>query len=467
MVALVPLRLLYRNSELAATIFILNVILKNIDTVVLALIWRNDDMESWWKGYGLCDVTPYFHNFSIALYATCLLAIMRNLAHQVGLLTAHPLTVKEKRKRNMIQALIMFPLPVVQLALTWPLTRNRYAVGAIVGCSWSADPSWPYLVFFVIAPTIVSTITVFYAILIYWRFRQVSTSNASILSSNRLATQRANRTRRRLYLMVISVLIPVYPMMLLIFVLNILDMGPATGYSYERIHAGLPGLPWNSIMLLPSSSLNFAVMNVSWLTIISCGPIFMFFGCTKDAINDYRIVLLKLGLGKIWPKLNQEYAPDRPAGWSQGSCSQGTSRTGSTNPKAGTSVSSHPLSTFSSSSRDTEQPHAQSLNFLTSTTLEAGPAEPSARQQDEEPTSREPVYDHILHRNPFLMRTNLSLPPLSFLQRSKKRVQSPQDPTSSNGIYTSIWSSDDESRGPDTDDNNDGTQDTRGVQSTP
>jgi pheromone a factor receptor len=162
-VCLVPFRLLYKNGEFAASVFILTVEIRNLFTIVFSLVWSNDDMENWWPGYGLCDAYPYVFNFTLALYSTCLLAIMRNLAHQVGLLRVNPLTVREKRRRNIIQALIMFPLPIVQLALTWPLTLQRYAIGTLAGCTWVAYPAWPYLVFFVLAPVVVALLTAVYA----------------------------------------------------------------------------------------------------------------------------------------------------------------------------------------------------------------------------------------------------------------------------------------------------------------
>jgi pheromone a factor receptor len=96
------------------------------------------------------------------LYSTCLLAIIRNLAHQVGLMRVNPMTVGERRQRNMIQALIMFPLPLVQLAFIWPLTVQRYVVGTLVGCSWAAQPAWPYLVFYVLPPVVFGFLTAGY-----------------------------------------------------------------------------------------------------------------------------------------------------------------------------------------------------------------------------------------------------------------------------------------------------------------
>lgn len=163
LVCLVPLRLLYRNGEFAAVVFILNIEIKNLETVANALIWRDDNIMSWWAGYGWCDVDTYIHNISIGLFVTCLLAIIRNLAQQVGMMRANALTVKEKRRRNWIQALIIFPFPLLQLALTWPLTAQRYVVGTLMGCSWIPHPSWPFLVFFVLPPPVFALITAGYA----------------------------------------------------------------------------------------------------------------------------------------------------------------------------------------------------------------------------------------------------------------------------------------------------------------
>lgn len=355
---LVPLRLLWRNSELAAVVFIVNVELKNFETVLYALIWRDDNMEDWWPGYGLCDVSAFFHNFSIALFATCMLAIVRNLAHQVGLMRANPLTVREKRKRNLVQALIMFPLPVLQLSLTWFLTAQRYAIGPLIGCTWVGYGAWPFLVFFVLAPVIVSLMTVGYAskyrppcrsnwppnidvgaqtdmlpriVLCYFRFRQVSKSTQTALSSNRAANYRAQRTRRRLYLMIVSILVPFFPIVIALCVVNIVHMGAPQPYDYDKIHNHASPFPWNSIVYMRSDQIEFIVLNNAYVPILTTIPIFVFFGRTKDAINDYRTVVTKLGLGKIWPKLNDLYDPDRPSGGSA-SFGSGSSRSGVTQP---------------------------------------------------------------------------------------------------------------------------------------
>lgn len=163
LVCLVPLRLLYRNGEFAAVVFIIVVEIKNVFTILMAAIWHTDDMESWWPGYGLCDIEPFVYNGCAGIFVTCLLAIMRNLAHQVGVMRASPMTVNEKRRRNLVQALIIFPLPIVQLAFTWPLARQRYAIGPLMGCTWVPSSTWPYLVFYVIAELVISIVAAIYA----------------------------------------------------------------------------------------------------------------------------------------------------------------------------------------------------------------------------------------------------------------------------------------------------------------
>ena len=149
---LVPLRLLWRNGELAAAVFVLDVLAINLDTVVNALAWPDNALAARWPGFGFCDADNHFRNLAKGLYLTCLLALMRNLARQLALDRARPLDRRERRRRNLGQAIVIFPLPLLPLALTWPLAAQRYAVGALSGCDWVAHPPWPSLVFFVLPP---------------------------------------------------------------------------------------------------------------------------------------------------------------------------------------------------------------------------------------------------------------------------------------------------------------------------
>ncbi|KAL7819823.1 pheromone A receptor domain-containing protein [Trichoderma gracile] len=407
LVCLVPLRLLYRNGELAAALFILNIEIQNLRTVVNALLWRNDDLQSWWPGYGLCDVDPYVHNLAIGLYSTCLLAIMRNLALQVGNLRANPLTRRERRRRNLIQALIVFPQPLLQAAWTYPLTQQRYYIGTLIGCSWLNAPTWPYIVFIILPPALISLATAGYAVLIYIRFRQVTKTTQSALSNNRLAQSRSQRARRRLYLMVISILTPFLPIVLALAVINIVTVHPLQPFDFHAIHNHGPGeIPWNAVVYLPSTSISWAYMNICYIPIVTAVPVFVFFGMTKDAMNCYRVVLLSVGLGKLFPRLHEEYNPDSRA---MASSSNGGS------------------SNFTTSSRSSKGNTLSTQQSATSTLHQP----PSATTL---PIHNRDVPVQLPHRNPFLFRTrlNFSLPfSLSLFKLPKEPVSAtPLEPLS-------------------------------------
>lgn len=153
----------------------------------------------------------------------------------------------------------------------------------------------------------------FVAVLTYIRFREVAKTTRSALSGNRLAALRAQRTKRRLYLMVVSILAPFLPLVITLAVVNLMDSAPLKPFDYKAIHEYSFPFPWNTIVYLPSNNIGFAYMNIGYISILSALPVFIFFGMTKDAMNSYRRGLLMFGLGIIFPRLYQEYDPDRDA----------------------------------------------------------------------------------------------------------------------------------------------------------
>ncbi|KAL7901041.1 pheromone A receptor domain-containing protein [Trichoderma sp. SZMC 28014] len=408
LVCVVPLRLLYGNGELAAALFILVVELQNFEYIVNALIWRNDDVESWWPGYGLCDVNSHVRNLSIGLFNSCLLAIMRNLSLQIGNLRASPLTKKEKTQRNIVQAIIIFPLPLLQIVWTYPLAEHRYYIGTLVGCTWANDESWPYLIFYVVLSTLMPVVTAGYA---------VSKATATALFNNPLAQARSQRARRRLYLMVVSILVPYVPIAVGMAVVNWLVAGHLKPFDFNAIHNPAPGkLPWNTIVYVTSNNINWSFMDSCYLPIATTIPIFVFFGMTKDAMNCYREVLLFFGLGKVFPRLHEEYDPD-------------------TRVLASMSHGSHSTSTSST------RKNATRLDLSSMTSIPSNQNTPAATSL---PIHNQDVNVQPIRRNPFLFNThlNFSLPfKLSLFRRSEDNVSSaPLELLSYQPTNRSVWS---------------------------
>ncbi|KAK8048407.1 a-pheromone receptor PreA [Apiospora phragmitis] len=281
----VPFRLLLRNGEFAAVVFIVGVVLMNLFTVVNSLLWRDDDWGP------------------LTVYAAAIFAVMRHLAQQVGLMRVAALSPREKRRRSLVQALIIFPMPLVQLAFTWFDLAQRYIIGTLVGCSATYDNSWPKIFVYSVPPMIFALGSVPYAFLTWKRYRAISIASAAALSSNSSAASRANRTRHRLYQMSLSIIVPYVPLMLAFFVYTIKDTGTFKPYDYYRIHHTDDPYPWDSVVLVPSWMIPFAALNQPWIPILSTIPIVLFFGMTIEALDTYRRYALAVGMGKCWPAL--------------------------------------------------------------------------------------------------------------------------------------------------------------------
>ncbi|KAK8019276.1 pheromone A receptor-domain-containing protein [Apiospora arundinis] len=307
----VPFRLLVRNGEFAAVVFIVSVVVTNLFTVVNSLLWRNDYWDLWYDGHGWCDLQVWLVAPLQTIYATSIFAIMRHLAEQVGLMRVATLSPREKRRRNLIQALIIFPVPLIQLTFTWFDLAQRYIIGTLIGCSATYDNSWPKIFVYSVPPMLFALGSMPYAFLTWKRYRAIANASAAALISNSSAASRANRTRRRLYQMSLSILVPYVPVMIAFFVYSILDTGDFKPYNYHRIHYTPEPYPWNSVVLVPSWMVPFPAMNQPWVPILTTIPIVLFFGMTQDAVDTYRRYTLAVGLGKCWPALHKDHTKNK------------------------------------------------------------------------------------------------------------------------------------------------------------
>ncbi len=148
-------------------------------------------------------------------------------------------------------------------------------------------------------------------------------NNRNILhsSGNETAVRQA-RVRRKLYFLTLSILIPYFIVQFLFLVSNITSQADwSRPYNYDHIHydpppnqwTGVAPNSWSRITFILTDQLDFASMNMSYVPILTVIPLFVSFGATKEAINTYRMYLVNIGLGRVWPKLKEEYNPDRGA----------------------------------------------------------------------------------------------------------------------------------------------------------
>ncbi|KAK2054393.1 pheromone receptor [Colletotrichum caudatum] len=307
----VPLRNLCRQGELAPAVFVGTVVVANCLAAANALAWRDDDVYRWWDGRVWCDLHAYLYQPLMPLYWLSVVAITRNLAQQMDLSRAGPLSGRERCRRRLVQALIVFPLPVVQAALLYPISSQRYRIATLTGCMWSGHPSWPLFVFF-LAPRLLAVLaSVYYAVLTWRRYSLVAQVTRSAFMSNGSAASRASRTRRRLFLVVVCVLVPYAPVECYVAATQFRASFLSDGFDFHWIRQRADPFPWNTILLLPSSSLGFFELNHQYLVMATAAPVFYFFGMTEDAAGTYHRALRTFGLGRVLPWLREGPASGR------------------------------------------------------------------------------------------------------------------------------------------------------------
>ncbi|RYP13530.1 hypothetical protein DL765_006852 [Monosporascus sp. GIB2] len=330
----VPLRLLARNGEFAAVVLTATVCVLNLATVVNSLLWRSDDWRSWPSGRGLCDLEVYLLQPLNTAYAAAVFALVWRLAGQVRPATALPAPAAASRRRALrrravlVQALVIFSVPVVQVAFTWFDIAQRFVVATLVGCSAVYDNSWPKVLVFDVPPAAFAVAAVPYAYLTYTRYRAVSQVTKSALGpGNTPAALRASRTRRRLYNMCLAILTAYLPLQLFYLSAGVRETTAASAYrayDLERVHGeedsssvggggggnsgsgnGNP-YPWSAILFVPSWLVPASAMNQAYIAIATTAVIFVFFGLGEEARGTYRRCALGIGLGRWWPALRRD-----------------------------------------------------------------------------------------------------------------------------------------------------------------
>ncbi|KAI1169534.1 GPCR fungal pheromone mating factor [Nemania sp. FL0916] len=291
----VPFRLLLRNGEFAAVVFIVDVAILNFFTIINSLIWHDDNWEMWWDGTGLCDVEVYLFVPLQTVYAASIFTIIYRLAEQVKATRVGQVR-GEKTRRNIRQAAIIFTIPVIQLIWTYFDLAQRYIIGTLIGCSAIYDSSWPKNVFFDAPPAVFAVFSVPYAILIWWRYRKIAKQSREFMISGTEVSIRAARTRRRLYNMTLSILVVYLPVMIYYLVFSVRDTSGTHPYNFRKLHDSANPYPWDAILFVPSWIIPTTVMNQPWVVIATSVAIVFFFGTTAEAKQMYMEYAENIGL---------------------------------------------------------------------------------------------------------------------------------------------------------------------------
>ena len=266
--------------------------------------------------------------------------------------------------------------------------------------------------------------------MVFRRFRKIEKLTREVIhSQDSVMAVRQQQVRRKLYFMTLGILVIVVPIIVALFVLNIVDGYTywSDPYDYDLIHHGPDPFNTYFISFTTSEMVRFVEMNINYIPTLTAIVIFFVFGTTADALNDYRRLLLFCGLGTIFPKLREEYTPDGRSGskrsWLSSMSKMFPNRGLMRLTRYATFHPSLPIGSSDSyfrwnSSSGTKKSQTGTVEHLSLTSQRGGSS--SQIQEDHNPwpdlsegaTKPGSAPPKILNRNPWLFRTTLPSFPL-------------------------------------------------------
>ncbi|MCJ1235234.1 a-factor receptor [Varicellaria rhodocarpa] len=288
-----------KNRNLSASVLVFWIILVNFFDLVNALLWPTDDVGNWWHGQIWCDIQVKLVNASNVAILGAIASTMRALAIALDtdriVLSA---STAQRRRNWIIDGLLCFGLPLYMIVIHYVVQPTRYYIFAIAGCTPSFDNSWPSIVIIYIWPPIICLLDAFYGGLVIVRLRKYRKNFSAILTASNSGLTKSRFIR--LFSMAFILILLCLPVQLYVFYINV--MYPLQPYSWDAIH----GPEWWDIILVPT---NGAVEIDRWIRIASGFVVFFGFGFGRDAKAMYRSWLLKIGLGRIFPRLHNDRLP--------------------------------------------------------------------------------------------------------------------------------------------------------------
>lgn len=289
-----PLLIHARARNFATTVLVLGIIIPNLFNLVNSLLWPTDDTGAWWNGVGLCDVeTKLYIGFATATVGA-VACIFRQLAI---ILNTDETTLApsraQRRRRLALEIVLCIVVPVYLMLAHYLVQPARYYIFTITGCVPSFDKSWQSVVLVFMWPIVICSIAVTYSIVSIWRLIKYRREFSRILSSSQSTVSRSRFVR--LFALATTLVIVFAPVAMYTFVQN--ASFHHSRYSWARIHG--PG--WSDkVILVPTYG---AVSFDRWVQIGSGFVLFLFQGFGRDASAMYRGWLLRLGLARVFPSL--------------------------------------------------------------------------------------------------------------------------------------------------------------------
>ncbi|KAF3480741.1 a-pheromone receptor PreA [Arthroderma uncinatum] len=271
---------------------------QNLFNFINPLIWPDDDVSSWWMGYGYCDIQSKLITGAGVGIAGPLVCIFRSLAKVLDTERTTLIPSKGDRRWNMaFEVIYCIVIPVVIMVLHFIIQENRFYIYSIVGCMPSYHSSWVSFVVGYIWPPIILIVACFYCALVLYRLFKYKREFSQLISSD--STTSKSKFIRLLTISLV-LLLGSLPAQFYVFYANITSYKPWAPYSWDEVH----GPHWSEIAKFP---MHGQVYYDRWIQAAAGFLLFLFFGIGHDATMMYRSILLRLGFGECFPALEHPH----------------------------------------------------------------------------------------------------------------------------------------------------------------
>ncbi|KAF4636654.1 hypothetical protein G7Y89_g1433 [Cudoniella acicularis] len=305
-----PWRDFWRKRNLAACSMIASNTIVLLYTTINAIIWPNDDWSTWWEGVGLCDLEVTTKWPLTVVTNLALVCFVKNLASVFNTRkNSFVKTSAMRRRQYIVDFLIIFTLPIIQVAV-WPvLSTGRFSIFAVTGCVGTADPAWPTILIIIATYPIYDCLGAYFAKVKLgiglFKYRKAI---GDTLSSS--GTGMNTKYFVKLSIISLTVVTVWFPLNIYYMYLNRPD--PVHGWSYKADHNPLV---WNPILFY-NTGLVPHIQYLAWGPVAFSLFIFFFFGFNHEAIDTYRSCLVLLGFGFCFPSLKAARDPTAPRRYS-------------------------------------------------------------------------------------------------------------------------------------------------------
>jgi len=283
----------YFNYKLAyrpwATLILIGwIAIFNLCLCVDSIIWASPDVETWWPGYGWCDIDARLKDMFVIGVPGSAVGICRFLADAINPDPGQKDLQFHRMRRNMIDLFLGVGLPLIIQAFKFIGEVSRYHIAGVDGCAGTIEYAWPALFLYPIWAPILCLVAGGYScippspesrliIVLFIRHWWVRRKRMNELWESGMRNGISKGDFRRLMITILCVVFVYVPLSL--YSLAGFLMAPKVPFDLSRIHGPL----WKIILLEPRPKALWS----SWIGVFLAFTSFILLGFTQNAKQAY------------------------------------------------------------------------------------------------------------------------------------------------------------------------------------